>query len=135
MGETMGLTCMTDGRGIGIVMLPLKGYDRAVCEGGPSRIDGPRVPHPPMVQGQRKVYAARSRLLSNTRQHFYLEGKERRGTSPLAVPDQNIETEIRGDGHSNPETGDSRAVKAVKGHCIDYMRNCDLGIRCYFTQF
>jgi len=86
---------MTDDRGIGIVMLLLKAFDPRVYEGGPSQMDGRRVLHPPMVQGQGKAYAVRFLLLSSMPQLFCSEGRERRGTSPPAVPDQEAELQGR----------------------------------------
>ncbi len=110
MGEMKRLTCMIDDRGIGIAMLLLKGSGRTVCGGGPSRMGGRRVPHPPMAQGRRKVYAGRCLLLSNTHQRFCLVERERRGTNPLAVPGP--EVDLRGEGgHSlKPETGDPKEL-------------------------
>jgi len=68
MGKAQRLVRMIDDRGIGIVMLQLKGPRQTVCGGVPSPMGGRQVPH--MGQGRRKAYAARCLLSSSTHQRF-----------------------------------------------------------------
>ena len=101
---------MIDDRGIAIAILQLEGPGQTVCGGVPSPMGGRQVPY--MVQGRRKAYGAGCLLLSSTHLRVCSEGRERRGTNPLAIPGP--EAELRGGEGSVIESGNWELARSYK---------------------